>query len=83
MNNFRHAEDVVQISIDLEHPTTAFEARQRPEYLTEYEEKRPPKHKIWEIKLNKYLYREDITQENKKYVCASDWTVKSITKVNN
>ena len=35
------------------------------EYLTENEENRPPKHKTWEIKLKKYLDRQEIIQENK------------------
>ena len=42
-----------------------FRAIHMPKYLTEDEEERPSKQKKCEIKLKKYIDREDIIQENK------------------
>ena len=70
LNKFRHAVDVVCISTYLKYSTISFAARHTPEYLTEDEEKRPSNQKIWEIKLNKYLDREEIMQDNKNKMYA-------------
>ena len=66
LKKFRHVEDVPFIATDLEDPAKAFESIYMHKYLTGYEEMRPSKQKMWEIKLKKYLDREDIMQENKK-----------------
>ena len=46
LKKFRHAEDVVWISTDMEDPTTALEAKHMPEYLTEDKYKRSSKQKM-------------------------------------
>ena len=68
LNNFRHAEDIVCISTDLEYPTMDFQARHIPEDLTEDEENICSKQITWEIKLRKYLDGEDIMQEKTGFI---------------
>ena len=65
LKNFRHADDVVCIATDLEDPSTPFLERKITKYLPEDKENTTSKHKMWEIKLNKYVGTEEIMQENK------------------
>ena len=67
--HFRHAENIVCIATDVEGPIADSEARYMTEYLIEDEGKITSK-KMWEIKLKKYIYREEIMQENRNKIYA-------------
>ena len=63
LKNFSRAEDVVSLIVDLEDPTNVFEGKMPTELSTE-DQNSKVKMKVWEMRLKRYLDREDVLTEN-------------------
>jgi len=64
LKNYKNTEDIVCLIVDLEDPTTVFEANNAPEDLLSEEEKYNVKVKLWEMKIRRYLNRENTLKGN-------------------
>ena len=64
LNNFHKAEDIVEMVTTLKDPFPNFETKHMPKYLTTTEEGSKLKIKMWEIRVKKYMDREEVLTEN-------------------
>ena len=58
LKNFRNAEDIVEIIIDLNDEVTNFDTKHMPDELTEKEEESKIKMNMWEMQVKQYMDRE-------------------------
>ena len=66
MKNFHQAEDIVEMVTNLKDPCTNFKTKHIPKDLTTIEEGSKIKMKMWEIRVKKYMDREEVLTENTK-----------------
>ena len=64
LENFHKAEDIVEMVTNLKDPCTNFETKHMPKDLTSTEEGSKIKMKMWEIRVKKYMDREEFLTEN-------------------
>ena len=55
LKNFRKAEDIVEILIDINNSVTNFDTKNMPDDLTEKEEESKINMKMWEIRVKRYM----------------------------
>jgi len=64
LKNFKKAEDIMELIVELKDPTIFFESKHILADLTDEDEAKPAKIKMWEIRLKKYLDRKETLSEN-------------------
>ena len=64
LKNFHKAEDVVEMVTNLNDPLPNLETKNMPKELTKTEEESKIKMKMWEMRVKKYIDREEVLTEN-------------------
>ena len=64
LDNYWKAEDVFSLLVDLSDPPTDFETKHAPAEPTAEDQGKKTKTKMWEMRLRRYLDREEILHEN-------------------
>jgi len=64
LKNFKKAEDVITLIVDIQDPKPAFKAIHTPKPLEEKDEESPSKLRMWELQVKRFLDCQDILNEN-------------------
>ena len=64
LKNFNRGEDVLPIVTDITDPKTDFETKYMPSDLSDVDEKKTLKVKMWELRIKRYLDREETLEQN-------------------
>ena len=69
LKNFHKADDIVEMVTNLNDPFPKFETKHMPKELTKTEEESKIKMKMWEMRVKKYIDREEVLTENANKLC--------------
>jgi len=82
LKNFKKAEDIIKLIIELKNPTILFESKHMLADLTDEKKEKPAKIKMWESRLKKFRPRRNIIRKYASLIWNHHQAVYTIAPIN-